>query len=655
MNRKIVPSFISFLFLHFALLWSALFLGRCCFAYFLMGEQEIPFKAWQLGMRFDLKLTAILLFPLLVFLYFLRSKFLKRSLWRTMSKTYLWLVYVVVLVAYVIDAGYYQYLDTRIDSNALRFTDQGIGTYLTVLWQSYPVVKILIGIFFFLFFVKRLFKIIDCRYTTQKFGRLKNIGFGLLGFLCLSFAIYNSFSHFPLRWSQAFFSKKQSVNQFALNPILYFFETFTDDQNQFDLERTKAYYPAIAQELNLDKTPLHFQRRVTFPDTLAPKPNIVVVLLESFGASVMSHFGNPIKTTPKMDSIANHSLFFTNSFVHKIGTAPSVFASITGLPDVVSGTTASRTPLIIDQRILFDQFDDYEKYFFIASSANWANIRGVFGSNIEGLHIYEEGSYDTGERADVWGIDDYELFKEADKVLAQQKKPFVAYIETASNHMPFTYPNKRGSFTPWTSEDIDETLLKKGGFRSLKQLNALRYLDFNVNRFLERAKKSGYYDHTIFVFFGDHNTWVGEFDFTPLKEYELGIQSHHVPAFIHAPKYLKPNRYDDFSKLIDLFPTAANLAQQSHINYTLGCDLLGAHPSKSAFLYTKLKGEYAVAVLKGMYYYVKSLQSENASLYHLDKPNEDLIDKEKSIGQSLDSLAMGFYESTRYLYFNNGK
>ena len=103
----------------------------------------------------------------------------------------------------------------------------------------------------------------------------------------------------------------------------------------------------------------------------------------------------------------------------------SVFASITGLPDVDGVRTASRNPMIIDQRIVFDQFDGYEKLYFLGGSANWANIRGVFQSNINGLKIFEEGSYQTENRADVWGIDDYELFKESNKELAklhQQEK-----------------------------------------------------------------------------------------------------------------------------------------------------------------------------------------------------------------------------------------
>ena len=174
-------------------------------------------------------------------------------------------------------------------------------------------------------------------------------------------------------------------------------------------------------------------------------------MLESVGTAPMSYYGNPINTTPKMDSILEKSVNFTNFYVHKAGTAGSVFASITGLPDVDHVKTASRNPMVIDQRIIFDQFDGYEKLYFLGGSANWANIRGIFQSNITDLKIFEEGSYEIEKRADVWGIDDYELFKESDKELTkihQQNKPFIAYIQTATNHMPFTVPDQKESYRP---------------------------------------------------------------------------------------------------------------------------------------------------------------------------------------------------------------
>ena len=656
MNKKGVPHFVSYLLENALFLWVYLLIFRAVFAYFLLQEKA-PAKAWMLGMRFDIKLVCIVLFPLVILVLLTRQKFFTKNIWKKISIWYLMFIYTVLFIFYITDAGYYQYLGTRLDSSILRFfnDDFGVTQHMKIIWESYPVLWFLGGIGCLFWAVRWVLKKKYDRFKNKYVvaNRLKNMLFGTLTVLIFSFGIYNSVTHFPLRWSEAFFSKNAHINHFALNPVLYFFESKTADNNHFDLTETKKYFPAVAKHLNISKDTLKFERQVIFKDT--QKPNVVFVMLESFGASVMSHFGNPISTTPKMDSIAAESLFFTNLFVHKVGTAPSVFASITGLPDVVSGTTASRTPTIINQRILFDQYDDYEKFFFIGCSANWANIRGVFASNIDGVKIYEEGSYKDENRADVWGIDDYELLKASDEILSRQQKPFIAYIETSSNHMPFTYPEKRETFRPLKKNEVGEALMKKSGFQSLKQLNALRYLDFNIGRFLKRTKKAGYYDNTIFVFFGDHNTRVNKFDFMEVDEYKLGIQMHHVPAFIHAPKFVTAQKYNDFAKLIDLFPTATTLARQSHTNYTLGVNLLDKKAGKNAFLYTELNGEPAVGVLKGGYYYLRSLPSDRVALYPLKNKHTTTTPPKKSIEKSMDSLARGFYESTRYLYFNNRK
>ena len=322
--------------------------------------------------------------------------------------------------------------------------------------------------------------------------------------------------------------------------------------------------------------------------------------------------------------------------------------------------TASRNPMIIDQRIIFDQFKGYEKSYFLGGSANWANIRGVFQSNIKELKIYEEGSFEEENRADVWGIDDYDLFKEADKKLKklhEKGKPFVTYIQTATNHMPFTVPTKKESFTPILENEIDEKTILNGGFRSLNQLNGLRYLDFNVARFLDRTKKSGYYDNSIFVFFGDHSINLKGIKGLNNNEVNLGIQLNHTPCFIHAPKYTKTQIVDKYAKLIDIFPTAASIAKIDYTNYTLGRDLLDSTAANTAaFIYTQNKGEGAVGLIQDEYYYEKTNRSKKAALYSLNNNSyRDIKSNKMGVTEKMDSLLSAYYYTTKYLYFNNKK
>ena len=663
--RQNIPNYIKYLFVQICSLTLFMLLFRILFYSYFNELNDVTaseiWKAFSLGIRFDIKLAVLVFFPLAILLFSINQEFFKRALYQKIGTIYSTIMYMVITLFYLFDFGYYDYLGIRLDAASLRFLSN-IAISTQVLLESYPVYKGLFGLLLLGFLIYRLHVFIYKKFNTieTSLSKRKKAFFVVIPFFVLSFGIYNSFTHYPLRWSEAFFSKNQAVNQFSLNPILYFYDSFAFRSTGFDLEKTKQYFPVVAKQLGLDKDTLQFARRVNSSRNNESKPNVVIVMLESVGVAPMSYYGNPINTTPKMDSLLKKSVNFTNFYVHKAGTAGTVFASITGLPDVDQVETASRNPMVIDQRIIFDQFEGYEKLYFLGGSANWANIRGVFQSNITDLKIFEEGSYEVEKRADVWGIDDYELFKESNKELTklhQQNRPFIAYIQTATNHMPFTVPEQKESYQPLKETAISEKLLKASGFKSVAQINALRYLDFNVASFINRAKKGGYYDNTIFLFFGDHNTAMNPVHFLEREESALGTVVHHVPFFIHAPKFVEAKVVSKFTKLVDLMPTAASLANINYTNYTLGSNALDSIIENDfAFLYKKINGEPALGVLRDNYYYTRTTASNTSNLYDLN--GKDLTDIKKDhpiITKQLDSLLSGYYNATKYLYYNNKK
>lgn len=661
---KRVPNYIKYIFTNIFFFFVYIFLFRVLFYYFFsqlenISSSEIQ-KAFWLGIRFDIKLAVITFFPLAALILIVNYRFLQKKFYRKLANVYLLIAYVILTLFYLFDFGYYDYLNIRLDASALKFLSN-FKISGQVLIESYPIYKIIFGILILGYFIFNLSKIIYKSFSNQTTlisKKIKTIYF-VATILILSFGIYNSITHYPLRWSEAFFSKKNTVNQFALNPVLNFFDSFKFRSEGVNMDEFKKYYPVISKHLNLPKDTISFERKIVFDSTYNKKPNVIIVMMESLGIKPMSFYGNPMKNTPVLDSLITKSVSFPNFYIHKYGTAASVFASITGLPDIQNVRTASRNPLIQDQRIIFDQFNGYEKLYFLGGSANWANIRSIFQSNIKGLKIFEEGSYETENRADVWGIDDYELFKESNKTLeklSKKDKPFVAYIQTSSNHVPYTVPDKKESYKPLKKDEIDANLLEKSGFKSVAQLNALRYLDFNIGRFLKRAKKSGYYENTIFVFFGDHNTAMTKTDILP-KEYDLNIETLHTPFIIHAPKFIKPRVIKKNGKIIDLFPTVINLAKLNHTNYTLGNDLLDStYIKSSSFVYLKIKGEPTVGLIKDSLYYYKTRLTNTSGLYNLnEKSLTDLKNTSPEQLKKMDSLLEAYYHSTKYLYFNNKK
>ncbi len=384
---KKTPNYIQYIFKNIFFLFVFNLLFRVIFYNFSLELEEVSSdeikKALLLGIRFDLKLSIISFFPLTLLILIVNYNFFKKSIYKKINATYLTLVYLILSLFYLVDFGYYEYLAMRLDASSLRFLSN-LKISSQVLFESYPVYKGIFGLFIFGFIIYKLSNYSYKKTKTNTILLSKKIKtcYFMGVFLLLSFGIYNSITHYPLRWSEAFFSKNNKVNQFGLNPVLYFFDSFAFRSEGVDMEEFKTYYPVIASHLNLPKDKISFEKKVTFSNPYKEKPNVIFVMLESTGTAPMSFYGNPLNSTPKMDSIIKESVSFSKFYVHKPGTAGSVFASITGLPDIDDVKTVSRNPLAIDQRIIFDQYQGYEKLYFLGGSANWANIRGVFQSNI---------------------------------------------------------------------------------------------------------------------------------------------------------------------------------------------------------------------------------------------------------------------------------
>ncbi|KAF9657712.1 sulfatase-like hydrolase/transferase [Tenacibaculum sp. ZH5_bin.1] len=665
MSAKI-PNYLKYIFTNVFVLFVLLFIFRIIFYVFFINNLPVDAndisKALFLGARFDLRLAVFSYVPLALCYLFIKN-FFENKKYKSFSVYYSVILYFIILVFYLFDFGHFSYLNLRVNANALRFLEN-LGISSKVFWESYPVFKGGIGILIFLFLVIKLHKIIYSIFKKIDFisPKKNRIVFGVLAVLLLSLGGYGSLKHYPLRWSEAFFSKDKKINQFALNPVLYFFDSFKFRSEGFDLEKTKEYIKITNKHLGINSDTLNFTRKISYNDSIKhqKKPNIVFVMLESTGNGALSYYGNPANSTPVLDSLLDNSINFTNHYVHKSTTAGSVFSSVTGLPDVDNIKSASRNPMIIDQRILFDQFKGYKKLYFLGGSANWANIRAVFQSNIKDLKIFEEGSYEEENRADVWGIDDYDLFKESDKELQKlhnKNIPFVAYIQTATNHMPFTVPEVKDTYRPIHEKEIDEELLNKSAYRSLAQLNAIRYLDFNIKRFLERAQKSGYFDNTIFVFFGDHQGGMKDINYYKPTEDKLGILRHNTPFFIHAPKLVKTQKITKNTHLVDVVPTVMSLAKINHINYTLGINALDStRTNHFSFIYRDIDGEPASGVIQDSLYFYQTVFNKKSKLINLNTNSLDDISKEyPTKTKEMDSLLNGFYHSTKYLYYKNKK
>ena len=483
----------------------------------------------------------------------------------------------------------------------------------------------------------------------------------VLGGLLGRFADINIENPVPLRWNHAFFSGNESVSALGINPVLFFYDTFEQREPRYDMEQVRHYYPMIADYLNVtdrDETRLNYDRSISAgPQKLQFErpPNIVLIMLESLGASRLSVHDNPLNTSPNLDMMARDGWFFRNFYVPVSGTSKTVFASITGLPDVSSVKTATRNPLISEQRIVLNYLTEHEKFYFIGGSAGWANMSALIQRSIKGIKLYQEDDY-TEPLVDVWGISDLGLFREVDRVLARlpQDRPFFAYIQTAANHRPFTIPEENEGFQV---DNLPEEEVMQHGFKSTAQYNAVRLLDFNIGKFLEMAKRSGYFEDTIFVLFGDHNNRITT---TPHMEpyFELlDLDGLHVPHIIYAPKYLEPRVIEEATSLVDVIPTMAGFLGIDYVNSTMGRDISSPAPEGERAVYTQTDRKRAPVIGAITKNYMLRMQHDgsDAKLHDLyaDDPSADVSAQFPEKAEMLKDLAKGIYETTKFQFYHN--
>ncbi|HEY0273124.1 MAG TPA: LTA synthase family protein [Chitinophaga sp.] len=663
-----IPRYFRYVFTQTAYLYLILLFFRAIFYFFCFTttdphSSDIA-KAWYLGLKFDLRLTLILMAPLLLLALFTRERFFTRPLVRRIHFIYLFVAYLGLVLLYLLDLGEYSYLGVRLEPSILRFAASGEKADNTrMLWQSYHVVRWVLGLLVFFGLTwwgyRRIFYR-QAHTAAIPVTRGRYAGWIVASVLLFAAGIYGNFAYFPLRWSQAMFTRDNAITSLALNPVLYFASNLSVNDDTFDARKTREYYPTMARYLGVDQPDgeaLNYVR--TVPGRDKARLNIVLVMMESTGAAPTSVFNNPLNGTPRMKQLADSGICFENFYVPAISTAKTVYGVTTGLPDITRVKTASRHPRMVDQRVVMDQFKGYEKYYLLGGNTNWANIRAVFTNNVDGVRIFEEGYY-KAPKADVWGISDYDLVTEANtifKAANDRQQPFIAFLQLADNHPPYTTTAGAGDFKKLTSKDVDPATFRAAGFVSMAQFNAVRYEDYNIGHLIDLARQSGYLDHTIFVFFGDHNCVLNPYKFMPLPEYEMATGGVHVTAMMYSPANIRPRRISNPVSLLDMYPTVAGMVGMPYKNYTLGTDIFDStrvHPYKF-ISYVRNQAVY-YAVIGPQYLFEQQANSPQTALYDLKaNPQLDIKAQLPDTARYLENLTHGFYESTRYLMLNNKK
>lgn len=616
------------------------------------GVLELGSAFW-LGLKYDLRWIAIILLPIAILSLFPRLSPFKSERGKKFWTVYLGIVTLLVLFFYGADFGQFAYINARLNADALIFAEDPRES-IQMVWESYPVVWILIGLAGAVLMMTWMFRrthveVTEKNMNIHKFAYRRRWHAAAL--MLLGWFVYGFFTARPLNFFRAFSLNDEFKSNLALNPLQNFFTTLRFrkvDRNT----RASEYYEDISKFLQLDNTDNFnkgYSRLVNRgSQAIESEPNVVLVLCESFSMYKSTMSGNPLNSTPYFNQLCSEGIFFERCFTPSFGTARGVFATITGIPDVQLSKFSTRNPESVNQRTIINDFVGYEKFYFIGGRSQFNNFHGLI-SNIKDVHFYEEGSFKSPP-LNVWGISDKNLFLEANEVLAKQQKPFFAIIQTADNHRPFDIPVED---TDFVKQVIDEESLKMYGFESLKEFHAFAYTDYCIKKFMDAARQAPYFKNTIFVFTGDHGVEGNATAIYPKAWTDQRLSDEHVPLLFYAPDLLTPQRKQEPVSQIDILPTVAGMLQQPYLNTTLGRDLLD--PDKkthAAFIIYHAPGW--IGVVNDNYFFRKNIRIKKEELVPV-RDNAPVLNKQQqdSVKQEMSRLTSAIYETSRWMLTNN--
>lgn len=525
-------------------------------------------KAFLTGFVFDLCVATLFLFLYTLYLLLFPKRWIGSLVDRIFTYFYMMVLLIIMYFSVMAEYPFWEEFGVRFNFIAVDYL---IYTYEVVsnINESYPIALIvlvlvaLIAGTLTLLSKKHIF-----RATFSDKRPLLKRAFVAIPVLLLSVLLLNT-----LKNKQADSTSNLVVNELGKNGVFSFFAAFRSNELDYatfypTLQEKKAY--SILKKALLQNNQ-HFSsseydqiERITKAEK-ETRPNIILITIESFSADFLKEFGNEKNLTPNYDRLAGESQFFTNLYATGTRTVRGMEALTLSVPPT-PGNSIVRRPsnenLFSIASIIEEK--NYHPYFIYGGDGYFDNMNTFFGG--QGFDIVDRDrgnplsdkiktkryaipdSHVSFENA--WGICDEDLYSEAlryaDKS-ASQNEPFFQFIMTTSNHRPYTFPKGKIDLPEGTREA------------------AVKYTDYALGTFIEKAKTKSWFKNTVFVIVADHCA-------SSAGKWEINIDKHHIPALIYnLPQ--PAQKIDRLMSQIDLMPTLFGYLNWSYKTSLYGKDL----------------------------------------------------------------------------------
>lgn len=518
-------------------------------------------KALIFGIRIDVVLAVYCVSLPVLLAPFLEGYRYTAQIFRVFTSIWLTVWSVAIVVMETITPGYINEYDVR--PNRLFVEFLGYPKEVASMLVKGYLIHVVLGLIALVLAAYGAYRL--CRRLTREpstWHPVYKLAMLPLLVVILFLGARSSLGHRAINPSNVAFSTDPLINDLALNStysLMYAIYRMKDegdaakvygrmDQTRMFDEIKKDMAIPDSEFTNPDIPTLHRLQAGTHRD----KPmNLVIILEESLGAEFVESLGG-LPLTPHLEKLSHEGLWFNH--LYATGTR-----SVRGIEAVIAGflPTPGRSVVKLgkSQRNFFTiaqvlAHKGYKTRFIYGGDSNFDNMKKFFlGNGFQ--EVIDETDFDNPSFKGSWGVSDQDLFSRANDIFSQQTdQPFFSLVFSSSNHPPFEFPDNTIDLYEQPKSTVH---------------NAVKYADYALGEFFEKAKQSPYWDNTLFLVVADHNSHVGGESLVPIDRFK-------IPALIMGPG-ITPEIYTRLASQIDLPPTLLSLLGISCYTPMVGHDL----------------------------------------------------------------------------------
>lgn len=382
---------------------------------------------------------------------------------------------------------------------------------------------------------------------------------------------------------QAQYDDTYVVRYLGLGPWLLTNGYYTHVANQTRALASKSDFTKVQQYID--------QNRYLAPNVqtfgVAKNRNVIMIHLESLQQDIINLKINGQEVTPFLNSLYNNNkeVYSFSNFFNQVGQGKTSDAenmletSTFGLSTGSIFTQLGSTQTFQAMPAILNQTEGYSSAVFHGNVGSFYNRTNVY-RNMGFQNFFDQSFYKiTPQDSTAWGIKDKYLFADSIPYLEQLQQPFYAKYLTVTNHLPYS---------GLTKDELDPTFKTTNSGDAVVDgyFETAHYLDQSVQEFFNYLKKSGLYDKSIIVLYGDHYGISGADDAPfasalgkdpqSLNDY-TDTMMQRVPLMIDIPGQKNGHIINEYAGEIDLMPTLEHLLGVTTKNYIqFGQDLFSS-------------------------------------------------------------------------------